>query len=395
MASRDVTFGFLLSALLYSTIGHMALHEPEFLAPLENLTVIQGRNVTFTCIVNHLQSYKIAWLKSDSREILAMQTHMVAANPRMFVTHNGHNTWKLHVLGVRPEDSGTYMCQVNTEPMRSQTGHIKVVIPPDIIDLEDEDASNGRWTSMEHGDVNLRCRATGTPKPEVTWRREDGRNIVLRDAGKATTTKTYKGEQLQLWKVQRQEMGSYLCIASNGVPPSVSKRHYVNVLFKPTINTREHTVTAMVTGNVTLEYYIEASPKPLMTWYTERGIKVAMRDRYAIVESMINDYTYQISLLIRKVRHTDFGRYTCIAENSFGTTNANIQLRETDQRKSNGKTSNDLDKPRTKEARHNRGNGEYSASGGHYALIHSSTMPRDLYTRTITGFFAIGAIVLI
>lgn len=59
---------------------------------------------------------------------------------------------------------------------------MKVVIPPDIIDLMEDEQDAGRWTSMEHGDVSVRCRATGTPKPEVTWRREDGRNIVLRES---------------------------------------------------------------------------------------------------------------------------------------------------------------------------------------------------------------------
>lgn len=33
-----------------------------------------------------------------------------------------------------------------------------------------------------------------------------------------------EGETLSLTKVTRSEMGTYLCIASNGVPPSVSKR---------------------------------------------------------------------------------------------------------------------------------------------------------------------------
>ena len=32
------------------------------------------------------------------------------------------------------------------------------------------------------------------------------------------------GEVLELSSVSRTHMGSYLCIASNGVPPSVSKR---------------------------------------------------------------------------------------------------------------------------------------------------------------------------
>ncbi|KAG8303316.1 hypothetical protein J6590_013586 [Homalodisca vitripennis] len=35
--------------------------EPEFLAPLENLTVTQGREVTFTCVVNHLGPYKVSY----------------------------------------------------------------------------------------------------------------------------------------------------------------------------------------------------------------------------------------------------------------------------------------------------------------------------------------------
>ena len=29
---------------------------------------------------------------------------------------------------------------------------------------------------------------------------------------------------LKLWKVSRMDMGAYMCIARNGVPPAVSKR---------------------------------------------------------------------------------------------------------------------------------------------------------------------------
>lgn len=65
-------------------------------------------------------SLQVAWIKSDSKAILAIHTHMVALNPRLSVTHNGHNTWKLHISHVQLNDSGSYMCQVNTDPMRSQ-----------------------------------------------------------------------------------------------------------------------------------------------------------------------------------------------------------------------------------------------------------------------------------
>lgn len=54
---------------------------------------------------------QVAWIKSDSKAILAIHTLMVALNPRLSVTHNGHNTWKLHIANVQVNDSGSYMCQ--------------------------------------------------------------------------------------------------------------------------------------------------------------------------------------------------------------------------------------------------------------------------------------------
>ena len=37
------------------------------------------------------------------------------------------------------------------------------------------------------------------------------------------------GAEIQLHKVTRSEMGSYMCIATNGVPPAVGKTVQLNV----------------------------------------------------------------------------------------------------------------------------------------------------------------------
>ncbi len=34
------------------------------------------------------------------------------------------------------EDSGAYMCQLNTDPMRFKMGHLNVVITPDIVHIQ-------------------------------------------------------------------------------------------------------------------------------------------------------------------------------------------------------------------------------------------------------------------
>jgi hypothetical protein len=51
---------------------------------------------------------------------LAIHEHVITNNARLSVTHNDYNTWTLNIRGVRREDRGQYMCQVNTDPMKSQ-----------------------------------------------------------------------------------------------------------------------------------------------------------------------------------------------------------------------------------------------------------------------------------
>uniref|UniRef100_A0A1I8NN68 Ig-like domain-containing protein n=1 Tax=Stomoxys calcitrans TaxID=35570 RepID=A0A1I8NN68_STOCA len=210
--------------------GHNQPDEPEpvFLSQLPNVTVSQGRDVSFTCVVNNLGQYKVAWIKSDSKAILGIHTHMVSLNPRLSVTHNGHNTWKLHVSHVQLNDSGSYMCQVNTDPMRSQSGYLDVVVPPDILNHPEQNLEEN--LTNEGGTITLVCTATGVPMPTVQWRREGGKEIILRtESREKQVVKTVEGERLVLGNVHRTDMGGYLCIASNGVPPSVSKRFDVHV----------------------------------------------------------------------------------------------------------------------------------------------------------------------
>ena len=40
---------------------------------------------------------------------------------------------------------------------------------------------------------------------------------------------SYTGSSLPLWRVDRRQMGAFLCIAANDVPPAVSKRIILNV----------------------------------------------------------------------------------------------------------------------------------------------------------------------
>lgn len=62
----------------------------------------------------------------------------------------------------------------------------------------------------------------------------DGRGAMLGSGGgggdsAVGTAPVVEGETLVLRRVSRLQMGSYLCIASNGIPPSISKRVHLSV----------------------------------------------------------------------------------------------------------------------------------------------------------------------
>ena len=82
--------------------------------------------------------------------------------------------------------------------------------------------------------VKIKCNADGYPTPTIKWMREDSKLIKIKDPNTGRTVKLDKfiGPNLMIHNVDTDDMGSYLCIADNGVPPIVSKRIYVYVQCK-------------------------------------------------------------------------------------------------------------------------------------------------------------------
>ncbi|XP_022209133.2 limbic system-associated membrane protein [Drosophila obscura] len=312
----------LLIVTLTEAIGAFG---PEFVESISNVSVAVGRDATFTCHVRHLGGYRVGWLKADTKAIQAIHENVITHNPRVTVSHLDQNTWNLHIKAVAEEDRGGYMCQLNTDPMKSQIGFLDVVIPPDFIS---EDTSSDVIVP-EGSSVRLTCRARGYPEPIVTWRREDGNEIVLKDnVGAKTLSPSFRGEVLKLSKISRNEMGSYLCIASNGVPPSVSKRISLSIHFHPVIQVPNQLVGAPLGTDVQIECHVEASPKSINYWIKDTGEMIVTSGKYHVQESSQSMYETKMSMIVRKFQKDDVGSYRCIAKNSLGEVDSSIRLYE-------------------------------------------------------------------
>ncbi|XP_026824045.1 uncharacterized protein LOC105281462 isoform X2 [Ooceraea biroi] len=243
---------------------------PTFGRPLNNLTVSVGREAIFTCIVEGLGPYKVAWLRVDTQTILTIANHVITKNHRIAVSHSGHRTWSLHIKDTRRNDSGWYMCQVNTDPMSSITGFLKVVV-----------------SSIE-------------------------------------------GPELEITRVTRVHMGPYLCIASNGVPPTVSKRIVLIVHFKPMVRIENQLMGAYEGQTLTLECDSEAFPPPITYWIRSWNETITNDENYKVDTFAKKKYEVTMRLIIKSVRALDFDSFRCVATNSLGQTDGKIKIYKLD-----------------------------------------------------------------
>ncbi|XP_047480169.1 lachesin-like [Penaeus chinensis] len=245
--------------------------EPEFGDVIKNVTVALGREAVLSCIVDNLGTYRVGWMRADTQTILSLHKRVVTHNNRISVTHDEPRTWNLHIRMVRESDRGCYMCQINTALMKKTLGCIDVHVPPNIIDNE----TSSDVTVPDGESVTLVCAARGYPQPKIEWKREDKEKIVLRTGRKERMKmEVVEGPYLNLTRVNRRQMGAYLCIAKNEVPPAVMKRIIVNVSFEPTIQVPNQLVGSPLGSDLALSCKVEAYPKPITFWRKNNEIMI-------------------------------------------------------------------------------------------------------------------------
>ncbi|GBP59590.1 Lachesin [Eumeta japonica] len=149
--------------------------------------------------------------------------------------------------------------------------------------------------------------------------------------GNQTSVESYAGTTLTLRGLQRVDMGAYLCIAANGIPPTKSRRYKVYVLFEPLVRVVSPLVLRAADSVASLQCYVEASPKSLNTWQRGRshsGGKLLNGSKYTISEEILNEYSLHMNLTVSRLKKNDFGEYTCSAVNAYGRADGMVVLKD-------------------------------------------------------------------
>ncbi|XP_011503844.1 PREDICTED: lachesin isoform X3 [Ceratosolen solmsi marchali] len=228
-----------------------------------------------------------------------------------------NGTWRLIIRQLKETDRGCYMCQINTSPMISQLGCLDILVSPDILNNE----TSTDISVVEGENATLVCKAIGRPSPRIFWKREDGHPILLRtillNGINFIPVPIFNSSNLELYRIDRKQMGTYLCIASNDVHPAVSKRVTLSVNFLPNIQALNQLLGAPLGTDVILECNVEAYPNTVNYWFKNPNGMLLDGSKYSIEEKR-DGYKVAMRLTIKRFHKEDIGSYSCISSNSLG-----------------------------------------------------------------------------
>ncbi|MEQ2292216.1 Hemicentin-1, partial [Ameca splendens] len=159
--------------------------------------------------------------------------------------------------------------------------------------------------------VTLPCRATGSPRPTITWQKE---GINLPAAGGDYTV--LPDGSLQISKASLSDSGTFICVAQNPAGTAVGKTK-LRMQVAPVIRSETREYLALLDSPVTLQCQAEGSPPPSITWH---------KDGQLLSDSVRQRLLSSGSLQIAFVQKSDAGQYTCTAANPAGTDSLDMRL---------------------------------------------------------------------
>ncbi|XP_031636316.1 uncharacterized protein LOC116349159 [Contarinia nasturtii] len=138
---------------------------PFFEGPLNtsagalNVAQYTGTEGVFNCRVGMLKDKTVMWVRRtiDKFSLLSVGNITHTGDPRIKVTFQYPNNWRLHINPIQKEDAGLYHCQVSTHPPRVFTTNVTVM--PPAIRVVDEQGNEIRDRYYKIGSkIDLTCQ---------------------------------------------------------------------------------------------------------------------------------------------------------------------------------------------------------------------------------------------
>ncbi|XP_077429904.1 neural cell adhesion molecule L1-like protein isoform X6 [Vanacampus margaritifer] len=287
---RTIVQKTAMSVIVKST-NAILQRSPKLMAPSGVRTekhIVRGEDLKLECIPEGFPTPEVEWVKMG---------HKLSAKAKL----ESHGKL-LIVPSIEQEDSGKYMCKAKN--ILGEVVHyftVTVEEPPEWL-LEPESQ-----LSMIGSDVLIKCSATGTPKPAITWRVN---GLPLHEAP-AANRKVFD-DTIFLRNAKASDSAVYQCQASNRHGSLLANANIMVMNLPPMILTKEgEDYTAVEGRGVMMDCNVFSSPPSTITWKKDDSSESVVGPRFTVHENG--------SLEIYTTKKDDTGQYTCYAKNIEGS----------------------------------------------------------------------------
>ncbi|XP_070924353.1 probable oxidoreductase PXDNL isoform X3 [Macaca nemestrina] len=163
--------------------------------------------------------------------------------------------------------------------------------------------------------VYFTCRAEGNPKPEIIWI-HNNHSLDLEDD---TRLNMFDDGTLMIQNTRESDQGVYQCMARNSAGEAKTQSamlRYSSRPVKPAFVIQPQDTEVLIGTSTTLECMATGHPHPHITWTRDNGLELD-GSRHVATSS---------GLYLQNITQRDHGRFTCHANNSYGSVQATANI---------------------------------------------------------------------
>ncbi|XP_070391428.1 cell adhesion molecule Dscam1-like isoform X4 [Dermacentor albipictus] len=221
-----------------------------------------------------------------------------------------------------PEHRGNYSCEARNEAGAVTVTSTMVIHVPPIWRIEPSDTMVVRG-----GTAIVDCQADGFPVPRVRWTKSEG-DVPgdYRAISSSSRIHVFENGSLAVHNAEEKDAGFFLCQASNGISPVLSK------VVKLSVHVAAHfkmkfKAESVQRGHIARLRCEAFGDKPvIITWSRDKQSFDPKEDpRYELNET-VHGGGIVSEITIRGADRRDSALFTCLARNAYGSDDTNMQL---------------------------------------------------------------------
>ncbi|XP_045209939.2 protein amalgam-like [Mercenaria mercenaria] len=289
----------------------------------KTVVVEKDRDCLLACIVDNKRAEKkVQWLVQNFRTNtpIPISTDTDTQNAFKYqIDKPAANNWRLKIQNAQESDQALYICRVQLggQQNANDSRMIQVIQTPQIIDYK----TSSNTIKKETDPLDLRCDASGIPKPVISWTMVGGG--VLPTGGRELTAPS-----ITIDNVNRNMKGAYKCKAENIAGADI-RIIYLNVQFQPQVRAKEDVVRQAVGFSSELTCLAAGNPIPeeSQMYWSRDGVALDNRNKF-VEEYYVGSNYVLMKLIVKDITESDYGQYRCYAENIEGNENAFVELQQ-------------------------------------------------------------------